>query len=81
MRPEPIRARMIDANTIAAGGVRLVAVDPVKALCQRLVADGYDPAVSLQIWRGTEPWRLVFAIGAPDNHVKLKAKNGGGNAQ
>jgi hypothetical protein len=68
---------MIDANTIAHGCVRLVALDPVKAMCQRLVADGYDPAVSLQIWKGATPWRLVFAIGAPDSHVKLKARNGG----
>jgi hypothetical protein len=68
---------MIDDNTIAAGGVRLVAVDPVQSLCRRLIADGYDPSASLQVWRGTEPWRLVFAIGQPDSHVKLKARNGG----
>jgi hypothetical protein len=68
---------MIDANTIAAGGVRLVALDPIKSMCRRLVADGYDPAASLQIWRGERPWRLVFSIGAPDSHVKLKVKNGG----
>ena len=77
MKSAPLRARMIDANTIAAGGVRLVALDPVKSLCRRLVRDGYDPALSLQIWRGTAPWRLVFAIGAPDSHVKLKVKTGG----
>ena len=79
MTPEPLRARMIDANTIAAGGVRLVALDPVKAMCARLVRDGYDPALSLQIWKGAAPWRLVFAIGAPDSHVKLKVKTERGN--
>jgi hypothetical protein len=77
MKPEPLRGRLLNANTIAAGGVTLTALDPVKAMCKRLVRDGYDPALSLQIWKGAAPWRLVFAIGAPDSHVKLKAKNGG----
>ena len=77
MKPEPLRARMIDVNTISAGGVTLTALDPVRAMCKRLVRDGYDPALSLQIWKGAAPWLLVFAIGAPDHHVKLKARNGG----
>jgi hypothetical protein len=68
---------MIDTNTIAAGGVTLTALDPIKSMCRRLIADGYDPALSLQIWKGAKPWRLVFAIGAPDSHVKLKSRNGG----
>jgi hypothetical protein len=74
MSKAAIRARMIDANTIAHGGVRLVALEPIKAMCARLVADGYDPAASLQIWKGEAPWRLAFAISAPDSHVKLRAK-------
>jgi hypothetical protein len=77
MKPEPLRARMIDVNTISAGGVTLTALDPVRAMCKRLVRDGYDPALSLQIWKGAEPWRLIFAIGEPNSHVKLKAKSGG----
>jgi hypothetical protein len=77
---QPIHARMIDANTISHGGVKLTSVDPIKSMCRRLVADGYDPAMSLQIWKGAQPWRLVFAIGQPDSHVKLKAKNGGNSA-
>jgi hypothetical protein len=76
MSKAAIRARMIDDNTIAHGGVRLVALEPIKAMCARLVADGYDPGTSLQIWKGAAPWLLVFAIGAPDSHVKLRPKNG-----
>jgi hypothetical protein len=77
MKPDPLRARMIDATTISHGGVTLTALDPIKAMCRRLVRDGYDPALSLQIWKGAAPSLLVFAIGAPDAHVKLKAKSGG----
>jgi hypothetical protein len=66
---------MLDANTIAHGNVRVVALNPIKSMCQRLVvADGYNPSASLQIWKGTAPWRLVFSIGQPDHHVRLKAK-------
>jgi hypothetical protein len=70
---------MIDANTISHGGVTLTALDPIKAMCARLVRDGYDPGVSLQIWKGAEPWRLIFAIGQPNSHVKLKVKTERGN--
>jgi hypothetical protein len=65
---------MLDANTIVAGDVRVCSRHPVRSLCERLVKDGYSSLSALQIWRGTEPYLLVFSIGAPDQHVKLKAK-------
>jgi len=70
---------MVDANTIVAGAVRLVAVDPVQSLCRRLIADGHDPQSSLKVWKGARPIRLVHAICNPDIHTNLKS--GGGNAQ
>jgi hypothetical protein len=79
MKPEPIRARMIDANTIAAGGVRLVAVDPIQSLCRRLIADGHDPSLAMKVWKGRQPIRLIHAIGNPDIHTNVKS--GGSNAQ
>jgi hypothetical protein len=78
MKSEPIRARMIDANIIAAGGVRLVAVDPVQSLCRRLIADGYDPSLAMKVWRGSNPIRLIHAIADPNNHTDLKTR--GSNA-
>jgi hypothetical protein len=37
---EPIRARMVDANSCSAFGVTVTGLDPVRALCLRLVRDG-----------------------------------------
>jgi hypothetical protein len=67
---------MVDANTIVAGAVRLVAVDPVQSLCRRLIADGYDPSLAMKVWKGGRPIRLIHAIGNPDIHTNLKS---GGN--
>jgi hypothetical protein len=77
MSKAALRARMLTDNCIAAGGVTLTALNPIRSMCERLCRDGYDPSLSLQIWKGAAPWLLVFAIGAPDHHVKLKARNGG----
>ena len=76
MRPEPIRARMIDANTVAANGITVSGVDPVRLLANRLVRDGWDAETPMTIWRGQKPWRYVAAIGRPDQ-MKIKAKRCG----
>ena len=72
--PEPIRARMIDANTCAAMGVTVTGLDPVRGLCKRLVNDGWDPDAPMKVWKGDKPWRWVTAIGHPEQ-VNLKAKS------
>ena len=79
MKAEPLRARLVDPNTIVHGGVRLSALDPINSLCRRLIADGHDPQSSLKVWKGARPIRLVHAICNPDIHTNLKS--GGGNAQ
>jgi hypothetical protein len=66
MRQEPIRARMIDANTIAANGVTVVsAADPIAALAKRLVRDGWDADLPMVIWKADKPWRRLERIGEP----------------
>jgi hypothetical protein len=68
----PIQARMIGANTCAALGVSVASTAPVSALCRKLVKEGYDPALPLQVWRGTKPYRLVHSIANPDHHTNFK---------
>jgi hypothetical protein len=65
---------MIDASTIASGGVRLVALDPINSLCRRLVADGHDPSLAMKVWRGSKPIRLIHAISNPDIHTDLNQR-------
>ena len=72
---QPIHARMVGPNTVAAIGVTVSGGDPVRLLANRLVRDGYDPQLSMTIWRGEKPWRYVRSIGQPDQ-MKFKAKTG-----
>lgn len=74
MKPGLLHARMIDANTISAGGITISAGDPIQALCRKLVKDGYDPSLSLKVWRGERPIRLIHAISNPDIHINLHRK-------
>jgi hypothetical protein len=53
-------------------GVTISAGDPVTALCRRLVRDGYDPGLALQVWKGAKPWRVVRQIGNPNEHFTPK---------
>jgi hypothetical protein len=64
---------MVGESSCSAFGVTVTGLDPVRALCKRLVNDGYDPAAPMKVWRGERPWRWVTAIGNPEQ-VKLKAK-------
>jgi len=75
MASEPIRARLIDRNTIASGGVTLTALDPITALCRRLTQLGHDPSLSLKVWSGHRVWKVVHSIGAPD--APSRPKRGG----
>jgi hypothetical protein len=69
---QPIRARLINSSTAAALGVTISAGDPVRALCNRLVADGWDPQSPMKVWRGSKPIRFIHAISKPDIHINLK---------
>jgi hypothetical protein len=72
MTCSPIRARMISDTTCAAMGITISAGDPVRALCRRLVNDGFDSSRAMKVWRGQRPIRLIHAIGNPDIHTNLK---------
>jgi hypothetical protein len=65
-------------NSCSAFGVIISASDPIRALCKRLVRDGYDPSLPLKVWKGERPFRLIRAISNPDDHINLK--RGGRNA-
>ena len=76
---QPIHARMVGSNTCSAFGIVVSAGDPIRALCGKLTQLGHDPETPMTIWKGSKPWRLVAAIGRPDQ-MKIKAKSGGSNA-
>jgi hypothetical protein len=73
-----INARMIGSNSCSAFGVIISASDPIRALCRKLVQQGWDPQASMKVWKGERPFRLIHAISNPDHHTNLK---GGSNAQ
>ena len=74
MKQSPIRARLIDANTIAANGIVLTSVDPLGSMCRALVKRGYDPSLSLKVWREDRPITFIPRISAPDIHTDLRRK-------
>jgi hypothetical protein len=56
-------------------GVTVVSAgDSVRALCKRLIADGYDPSAALQVWDGAKPRWLINRIDHPDDRVPLRRK-------
>jgi hypothetical protein len=72
MSKQTIQARMVGTNSVAALGIVVSAIDPVRAICSALVKQGFDPQSSLQIWRDSGPYRLIHRIGDPDIHTNLK---------
>ena len=58
-----IRAELFGSDACAALGVAVCATAPVLALCRRLVAAGYDPALPLEAWRGPALCLRVRSIG------------------
>ena len=58
-----IRAELFGSDACAALRVAVCATAPVLALCRRLVAAGYDPALPLEAWRGPVLCLRVRSIG------------------
>ena len=64
MRPqEEIRSELIGSNRCAALGITMSGRAPVLALCRQLIADGYDPGLPLEVWRGPVLCLRVRSIG------------------
>jgi hypothetical protein len=63
MNKQPIHAQLIGATSCAALGVTISSSSPVLALCRKLVADGYDPATPLEVYRGETLCLKVRSIG------------------
>jgi hypothetical protein len=58
-----IRAELIGSDECTAAGLTISGRAPVLALCRQLIADGYDPGLSLEVWRGPVLCLRVRSIG------------------
>jgi hypothetical protein len=59
----PIRATQIGSDRCEAEGHTVRAYAPVLAMCRKLLAAGYDPAMPLEAYRGDTLCLKVRAIG------------------
>lgn len=59
---QPIRAE-IEGDTCGALGVAARSSSPVLSLCRKLVADGYDPTLPLEVYRGDVLCLRIRSIG------------------
>jgi hypothetical protein len=58
-----IRAELIGSDECRAAGLTISVRAPVLALCRQLIADGYDPGLPLEVWRGPVLCLRVRSIG------------------
>ena len=58
-----IRAELIGSDECTAAGLTISGGAPVLALCRQLIADGHDPCLPLEVWRGPVLCLRVRAIG------------------
>ena len=59
----PIRAALIGSNRCEAEGLSARGYAPVLQLCRELVAAGFNPACSLEAWRGQTFCLRIRSIG------------------
>ena len=59
----PIRAALIGSNRCEAEGLSARGYAPVLQLCRELVAAGFNPACSLEAWRGQTSCLRIRSIG------------------
>jgi hypothetical protein len=63
-RPQAeIRAELIGSDEGTAAGLTIRGRAPVLALCRQLIADGHDPGLPLEVWRGPVLCLRVRSIG------------------
>jgi Holliday junction resolvase len=63
-RPQAeIRAELIGSDECTAAGLTIRGRAPVLALCRQLIADGHDPGLPLEVWRGPVLCLRVRSIG------------------
>ena len=58
-----IRAELIGSDECTAAGLTISGGAPVLALCRQLIADGHDPGLPLEVWRGPVLCLRVRSIG------------------
>jgi len=71
-----IRAELIGSNRCSTLGISMSGRAPVLTLCRQLIADGYDPGLPLEVWRGPVLCLRVRSIG--DAAQLRVATHGGG---
>jgi len=59
----PIRSDLIGSNRASAAGLVATGHAPVTKLCRRLIEAGHDPALPLEVYRGTTLCLRVRSIG------------------
>jgi hypothetical protein len=59
----PIRSDLIGSNQASAAGLVATGHAPVTKLCRRLIEAGHDPALPLEVYRGTTLCLRVRSIG------------------
>lgn len=57
------RAELIGSDECTAAGLTINGRAPVLALCRQLIADGHDPGLPLEVWRGPVLCLRVRSIG------------------
>jgi hypothetical protein len=58
-----LRAELTKSDTATAAGIAVKAESPVLALCRSLINAGYDPATTLNVYRGNTPALRIGSIG------------------
>jgi hypothetical protein len=59
----PIRAELSGSTVCIAAGIKVDSGSPVLAMCQKLIAAGYDPTTPLHAYRGDTLCLTVRSIG------------------
>jgi hypothetical protein len=72
----PIPATLIGSDSCEAAGIRVRAHAPVLALCRELVAAGFNPAFSLEAWRGETLCLRVRSIGEAARFTVVDGRHG-----
>ena len=71
-----IRAELIGSDECTAAGLTISGRAPVLALCRQLIADGHDPGLPLEVWRGPVLCLRARSIGEAAQ-LRVAAHGGG----
>ena len=58
-----IKAKLTGSDTVCAEAISVTSASPVLALCRKLIAYGFDPAIPIHVFRGDTLALTVRSIG------------------